>query len=580
MIIWDIKIRNNHATAHTWIICYAVYKNKWFDEWEKKGKKLSKAEKETHNATIDDYSNDLYIIEEICSTTGNQEMNRFPFLYMFDDYVRPLEKVFPRPDTKNKDFPKSVEEAFPVKGNDDKEALRAVLFLVLQACVLSRCEKYDTDLTNLWAAYNGFLKTETDAKPLQPYHKYNHMMHNVINMMVGFTGEKVSNGNIMDMANAYIMMHNMIICISPILYIDIQSFGRWEELVRCYPVRKTTAYLCVGNGRVSYRWYLSISLFFALSYKVMSNFKDEIYQHESKRQEKGPATGAKQDDTVVARVHLFRGYVLNMGEIFEKLCIEKSKDEYVKAVKLVPLFMYCFIKVRLPKQGNQIYYPDQKDHHKEQPKEGEEEEEEGNMRYRMKKVEMKVKYMNTAMSSVLSEEMIAIMNTPIIINPPYGEEDEHVDSKAKASSKKKSTIQNKKETSIYDGYFTSDSDNNDEAGDDNNDDDDADYDDDDDDDDDGYHDSNYDGEASKKRKHIPTGDNEDDTSGKQGPKVAKTDHVGKPEEHVEDSTVKEDVEEEETKGGADEPVTDTRGEEADTGTPQSSSKKEPPSLNL
>ena len=151
------------------LYCCSGYKKEWFKE--RQGKTIEKY----------DYMNDLCIIEEICKTTGDPT-EIFPFYPMFKEYLDQLERFFPDKG--------AIKALFHQKGKNDKEGLRAILFLMLQVVICSHLEKWDDALNQLWATLAKCLTDEPGK--MGDNHIYHHLFHNLINLTVGFSDCEVS----------------------------------------------------------------------------------------------------------------------------------------------------------------------------------------------------------------------------------------------------------------------------------------------------------------------------------------------------------------------------------------------------
>lgn len=160
--------------------------------------KTTPAEEESSQGTTEDYQDDFCIIEHIIATTGDKD-EPLPFVHMYEQYLNTLQNVFsPK---KDKELEPTVS-VFPLKGEKDKEGLRAVLLFVLQACILMRCKKYDLEFNRFWSVYSGYLGDEPGK--IGNSHIYHDVFHSLLNMAIGIQGETVSTCEMISEAAEYI----------------------------------------------------------------------------------------------------------------------------------------------------------------------------------------------------------------------------------------------------------------------------------------------------------------------------------------------------------------------------------------
>jgi hypothetical protein len=135
------------------------------------------------------------------------------------------------------------------------------------------------------------------------------------------------------------------------IYIVQQSYGRWTELSKCYPRQKGAAYYCITMGKVHERWLLTIPMFFAMAWPVMVRFKS---------MERGLKVIHKPAEKEILT---FGESVANLGKVAVAMKANvptNTRAEYIDRVKLIPLFMYMFVKIRA--KTAQPYFPDMKQH--------------------------------------------------------------------------------------------------------------------------------------------------------------------------------------------------------------------------
>jgi hypothetical protein len=190
----------------------------------------------------------------------------------------------------------------------------------------------------------------------------------------------------------------------------------------------------------------------------MAQFAVQLYQPQIEHDIKAPAKIPKSQAAMLVK---YKAYIKSLGDVFNKLDIMESKNVYVNTVKLVPLFMYCFMKIRVPRQGDQVYYPDKKNHKVPSIDEADEEVDDienknpRSLKERVRLVELDLKRTKEIVSHGLTEDQRKLLLSPIVLTPD-GEEGGDDDVKPKASSKKKQEkkpIKKKKHRVSYAGML-------------------------------------------------------------------------------------------------------------------------------
>jgi hypothetical protein len=123
------------------------------------------------------YLNDFAVIEEIIRQTG-EEGETFYFEAMHQEITGSLEQVF----VTTEDAPKKTLE------KDPKDGLRAILFLMLQVCIVSKGGNLEEDFGALWKTYHKIMKDQKSTGTST----YCSMVRNLLNLTVGFQNEQVS----------------------------------------------------------------------------------------------------------------------------------------------------------------------------------------------------------------------------------------------------------------------------------------------------------------------------------------------------------------------------------------------------